>query len=85
MSMVSLLSQVVDNTAVLQTMVAILSQIMTLMNEENKLRASNANQQRLQDLQRQKAQLFTQLGSLSNPENKSVEKLVKDAERLAKS
>ena len=58
---------------------------MTLMNEENKLRASNANQQRLQDLQRQKAQLFTQLGSLSNPENKSVEKLVKDAERLAKS
>lgn len=85
MSMVSLLSQVVDNTAVLQTMVAILSQIMTLMNEENKLRASNANQQRLQDLQRQKAQLFTRLGSLSNPENKSVEKLVKDAERLAKS
>ena len=85
MSMVSLLSQVVDNTAVLQTMVAILSQIMTLMNEENKLRASNTNQQRLQDLQRQKAQLFTQLGSLSNPENKSVEKLVKDAERLAKS
>ena len=84
-AIIKLLYKVVDNTSTLQTMVTILSEIVSIMSEEGKLSSSDADMQKAQLLQSRKENLLTALKSNASggSEDSSLKQLVANVERLA--
>jgi len=84
MNIVALLTKVVDNTSLLQSIVSVLTEVLGIMSEEVEAKKSN-NKSKLEQLQAKKQSLFNTLGSMtSGSGNDQIALLIKNAEKLAK-
>ena len=86
-AIIKLLYKVVGNTSALQNIVGILGEIVSIMNEESKLSASQAAEQQAQILKTRKENLLTTLkGSTQNggEADPALQQLVSNVERLAR-
>ena len=86
-AILKLLSKEVENTAMLSTIITILTELVKISEEERNLKGtSNDTEQMRQNLNTRRMAMMNVLNStgIGSSDNKEISKLVKDAERLAR-